>query len=108
MAPLLLTLASLVLPDHSSNRYTPPLTVAAALMETGDVTLALWFGEQTFMPLADGAEHCPVLNVNVAVVTLLCKYPDAAAMALTVVLELIVIGPVYNVEPVVGVDPLRV
>jgi hypothetical protein len=107
MAPLFLTFNNLVLPDHSSNRYTPPLTVAAALMETGDVTLAPWVGEQTLMPLADGAEHW-LENVNVALLTLLCKYPDATAMALTVVLELIVIGPVYKVEAVVGVDPLRV
>ena len=108
MTPLLLTLASLVVTDHSSNRYTPPLTVVAALMETGDVTLAPWFGEQTLMPAVDGAEHWPVVNVKVALVTLLCKYPDAAAIALTVVLEPIVMGPVYRVEAVVGVDPFRV
>ena len=108
MTPLLLTLASLVVPDHNSNRYTPPLTVAAALMETGAVALEPWLGEQTFMPFADGAEHWLVLNVNVALLTLLCKYPDPAAMALTVVLEAIVIGPVYSVEAVVGVDPLSV
>jgi len=43
MTPLLLTLASLApFPlFHSSNRYTPPLTVAAALIEMGDVTVAL-------------------------------------------------------------------
>jgi hypothetical protein len=107
MTPLLLTLNNLVLPDHSSNRYTPPLTVAEALIETGDVTVAPSAGEQTFMPLADGAEQL-LVNVNVALLTLLCKYPVAAAMALMVVLELIVIGPVYKVEAVVGVDPLRV
>ena len=108
MTALLLTLASLVVPDHNSNRYTPPLTVAAALMDTGDVRLAPWVGEQTFMPLVDGAEHWLVLNVNVALRTVLCKYPDAAAIALTVVLEAIVIGPVYRVDAVVGVDPLSV
>src|SRR5579871_1714259 len=102
MTPLLLTLASLAPADHSSKRYTPPLTVAEALMEMGDVTVAPWFGEQTLMPLAEGAEHWFVLNVNVALVTLLCRYSGAAAMALTVVLELIVIGPVYSVEAVVG------
>ena len=61
----MLTLASLVVPDHNSNRYTPPLTVAAALMETGDVRVTPWLGEQTFMPLVDGAEHAPLPLVTV-------------------------------------------
>ena len=61
MTPLLLTLASLVpFPlFHSSNRYTPPLTVAAALIEIGELTVAPSLGEQTFIPLLDGAEHPP-------------------------------------------------
>jgi hypothetical protein len=108
MTPLLLTLNSLVLPDHSSNRYTPPLTVAAALIETGDVTLAPSVGEQTLMPLADGAEHWEFVKVNVAVLTLLCRYPGALAIALMVVFELTVIGPVYSVDAGVGVDPSSV
>src|SRR6185437_14325714 len=41
----------------SSNRYTPPLTVAAALIEMGDVTVAPSVGEQTFIPSLEGAEH---------------------------------------------------
>ena len=65
MVPLLLTLASLVVPDHSSNRYTPPLTVAAALMETGVASVAPWLGEQTLIPLLDGAEHAPLPLVTV-------------------------------------------
>ena len=84
MDPLSLTFSTLVPPDHSSNRYTPPLTVAPALIETGEVTLAPCAGEQTLIPLLDGAEHWPV-NENVALLTLLCKYPGAAAMALMVV-----------------------
>jgi len=65
MTALLLTLASLVVPDHNSNRYTPPLTVAAALMEIGEARVAPWLGEQTFIPLLDGAEHEPLLLVTV-------------------------------------------
>ena len=65
MAPVLPTLASLVVPDHNSNRYTPPLTVAAALMETGDESVAPWLGEHTFIPLLDGAEHAPLSLVTV-------------------------------------------
>ena len=57
MAPLLLTLASLVPPFHTSNRYTPPLTVAAASIEMGELTVAPSAGEQTFIPLLEGAEH---------------------------------------------------
>jgi len=64
MAPLLLTLANFVLPFHTSNRYTPPLTVAAASIEMGDVTVAPSAGEQTFIPSLEGAEHpLPPLTV---------------------------------------------
>lgn len=65
MTPLLLTLASLAPADHNSNRYTPPLTVAAALMETGEATVAPSLGEQTLIPLLDGAEHPPLPLVTV-------------------------------------------
>jgi len=57
MTPLLSTLTSLVLPDHSSKRYTPPLIVAIALTCTGELTVAFSAGEQTWMPLPDGIEH---------------------------------------------------
>ena len=37
--------------------HASPLTIAAALNETGDATVAPSLGEQTFMPLLEGAEH---------------------------------------------------
>jgi hypothetical protein len=46
--------------------------------------------------------------VYAAVATALCEKPVASAMALTVVLELTVIGAVYFVDDVVGVAPLVV
>ena len=57
MTPLLLTDSNFVLPFHSSNRYTPPLTVADAFICTGEVTVAPLTGEQTFTPSEFGAEH---------------------------------------------------
>ncbi len=57
MMPLLLTESSFVLPFHSSKRYTPPLIVAAALMSSGEATVAPFAGEQTFTPLESGAEQ---------------------------------------------------
>ena len=55
MMPLLLTDSNFVLPDHSSNLYTPPLTVAAAFICTGELTLEPLTGEQTLTPAVEGA-----------------------------------------------------
>jgi hypothetical protein len=46
--------------------------------------------------------------VYVALATALVVYPGAAAIALTVVVCVTVIGPVYGVDEVVGVLPLVV
>src|SRR5579859_939571 len=59
MVPLFETEASFVPPFHSSNRYTPPLTLAAALIWIGELTVALSAGEHTFTPGVDGAVHAP-------------------------------------------------
>ena len=65
MMPLLLTDNNFVLPDHSSNLYTPPLTVAAAFICTGELTLEPLTGEQTLTPAAEGAEQVPeTVKVN--------------------------------------------
>ena len=57
MTPLLLADSNFVLPFHSSNRYTPPLTVADAFICTGEVAAAPASGEQTFTPSEVGMEH---------------------------------------------------
>ena len=57
MTPLLLTDSNFVLPNHSSNLYTPPLMVAAAFICTGELTVEPFKGEQTLMPAVEGTAH---------------------------------------------------